>query len=391
MTKFLSVFAVLVALAVVAPCQDGAPKARHFLPNGYGSVMTIDMKKMRASGVWDELCASQLVKLLRGLYESESGITLDAIDRATLVSDVASDRASLGPGVTDDGGHTAGTYEVITIEGNADLGNGSQAYDGRYAEATVAGYTLLQDEWVNGACILKVSPTLLVYGRTSMLVSVLEGKSRGGLPAGDVMSFTAGLKNLLGYFIGDIQKHPENRGLLESVLPGAVWPKDDEPTFFCVRLFVTGDEDDPHLQLDFSLRHGKNGPGLVVTEQAVAAGLKGLMAMKEMRIVLPLLKKIQYERDRTDAVWRLHLGRARGFGGTLGLLVPSFLAYMELKPVEALLVPVVEFEGTDDEAEPDPAKVIKPAVIEGGEPQVEEPNPKPVTPGGGGAACARLL
>ena len=376
--KFLGFFAVLVALAVVAPCQGDAPKARHFLPNGYGSVMTIDMKKLRASGVWDEVCASQVVKLIKGLYESESGISLDAIDRATLVHDVVQDQATSGQ---DDVEHIADGREVLVVEGNADLGDGTPVYDGRYSETKVVGYTLLRDEWFKGQGILKVSPTLLVYGRTSMLVSVLEGKTRGGLPAGDVMSFTAGRKNLLGYFIGDIQKHPENRGLLKSVLPEVVWPKGDEPTFFCVRLFVTGDEDDPCLQLDLSLRHGKDGPGLLVTEQAITAVLEELIVMKEMRILLPLLKKVKYERDRTDAVWRLDLGRARGFGGTLGLLAPSFLVYAGLKEAEA---PVGQLEAAADQAEPAPATVIKPAVIEGGEPQVVEPEPKPITPGGGG-------
>ena len=384
LTNILRVFAALVVLAVVIPCQGAAPKAHDFLPNGYGSIMTVDVKKMRDSGVWDELCASQIVRLFVGLYESESGISIDLVDRAAVVHDVVHDGSA-------DVTHATGAYEVVTIEGNADLGDGSQNGFGRYTKTEVLGYTLHQDEWATGQGVLKVSPTLLVYGRASMLVSVLEGKIRGGLPSGDVMSFTAGHKNLLGYFIGDIQKHPQNRDLLERVLPKAVWPKDDEPAFFCVRLFVTGDEDDPHLQLDLSLRHGNDGPGLLVTEHAVAAGLKEWKAMKEMRILLPLLKKVTYERDRTDAVWRLDLGRARGFGGTLGLLAPGFLVYSGLKEAEAILAPAVEIEAAVDEAEPAPAKVIKPAVIEGGEPQVVEPESKPVTAGGGGTVSARLF
>lgn len=371
--NLLRVFAVLVVFAVVVPCQGAVPKARHFLPNGYGSVMTVDVKKMRDSGVWDELYASQIVRLFVGLYESESGISIDSVDRATVVYDGFHDGSA-------ELTQTTGSYKVVTIEGNAELGDGSQNDYGRYTKTEVLGYTLHQDEWATGQGVLKVSPTLLVYGQSSMLVRVLQGESRGGLPSGDVLSFTAGQKDLLGYFIGDIQQHPQNRNLLRSVLPDAVWPDDDEPTFFCVQMRVSGDEDDPHLQLVVSLRHGKDGPGLLVSERAVAAVLQELMETTELRILLPLLKKVKHERDRTDAIWRLDLGRARGFGGTLGLLAPGFLVFMGRKEAEGVLAPVIELEAVADEAEPAPPKIV----VEVMPPRVEEPKPKPVTPGGGG-------
>ena len=375
MLRTIRIFAVLVALAAAVLSQGKVLKARQFLVDGYGSVMAIDMKMVRDRGVWDELYGSPLLRaLLSTVNMFQAGLSIDAIDQVTWVPHV---RVDAGPDDRD--------CVIITIEGSSDLGEDVWAYRDRYTETQVAGYAVLHDEWVEGEAIAKVSPKLLVFGPTAMLVSVLEGEPRNGLPSGDVLSFTAGKKNLLGYFVGDMQKVPANRQLLAEVLPEVSWPDGDAPTFFCIRLMVFGDEDDPHLQLEAILRHGKSGEGIVVSERVVAAALDRLMKVTEMRLFLPLLKNIKYERDRTDAIWRLDLGRARGFGGTLGVALPALMVYAGLKEAEATggvgNVQVEEVEGVDDVASPAPAKPIKAKP----KPKPKEKQArKPVTTGGGG-------
>jgi len=373
--SLIRVLAVLVSLATALLGQGKMLKARQFLVDGYGSVMTIDMKKVRDRGVWDELYGSPVLRaLLRTIYTFQAGVSIDAIDQVTMV-----------PHVPIDAGPEDRGYVIITIEGNSGLDEDFSAYQGRYTETKVAGYTVLHDEWVKGEAIAKVSPKLLVFGPTAMLVRVLEGEPRSGLPSGDVLSFTAGKPNLLGYFVGDIQKDSANRQLLTELLPEVSWPDGDAPTFFCIRLMVFGDEDDPHLQLEVILRHGKNGEGIVVSERVVAAALDRLMKVTEMRLFLPLLKKIKYERDRTDAIWRLDLGRARGFGGTLGVALPALMVYAGLQEAEAVggvgNVQVEEVEGVNDVAQPIPVKPIKPKPKEKPKPKQAR---KPVTTGGGG-------
>ena len=215
-----------------------------------------------------------------------------------------------------------------------------------------------------------------------------------GVPSGDVMSLTVGQEDLLGYAVLDFG----DRAIQEDVtdlLGEPDWAEDDKPTFLAVRLSTQGDDDDPHLKLEVVVRHGKDGEGLVVSEKAVNERLKELMAVKEARLFLPLLKQIQHKRDRTDAIWSVDLGRARDFGGTVSMLAPLLMVTRASQQAQALMVPGVqvvpvaqaEEEGVD-EAKPikeaKPVKKGKGVVEIKRKPVVEPPPPPPTGNGGGG-------
>jgi len=369
--KLASSFLSLIAVVAAVPAQDKAPQARQFLFDGYTTAMSIDMKKMRDSGVWDEISVSTL-KMIFGMIEKQSGFSFETLDRVMMVREAVAE------------GQDKKSREVVTMETSAPLGEMRDQQFGRFSTAKVGDYTLMLDGWSQSdEAIVDVTPKLRVYGARSLLASVLQGEPRVGLPSGDVMSFTAAKKGLLGYIVGDLKNDEETRKVLDEALPDTVWPADDPPTFICIRLLATGDEDDPHLMLEAVMRHGKDGAGLVASEKAVTEALKKLAKLKEARIIRPLLKKVAHERDGTDAIWRVDIGRARNLGGMLGMLSPFMMfATASVAPVMqagAVQVEVIEEVEVAEEAKPKPTKKKdKPKAIE----VTRKPKPKPVTGGG---------
>ncbi|MGK0156619.1 MAG: hypothetical protein ACI9SE_003588 [Neolewinella sp.] len=351
--------------------QAKPPAARHFLFDEYRTVIHANIKLLRDTGVWDEVSIGTM-KLMISLLEKQMAFSMDQLDRVTLVQ---APLAEAGKELA----MQQSLQQITTLEGHGDLGDpDANGNERRYQEEQVGDYRLLLGQWSSDA-VVQVSPQLRVYGPTELLKSVLAGKPRAGLPSADVLSFTAGKKNLLAYLVADVKNHRQPRESLEQILPDAAWPEDDKPTHMCVRVLATGDEDDPHMMLEWAVRHGKDGGGLIATEKAVAAALDRLLKMKEARILRPLLKKVESERDGTDAVWRVDLGRARQAMGMVGTLAPFmlFASASETQPVQkrVLLMPQVEVE----EAAPKPKKVKKqdPAAKKGAAKVV------PITTGGG--------
>jgi hypothetical protein len=193
---------------------------------------------------------------------------------------------------------------------------------GRYREDRLGDYTVLCDQWNDGRVVVQVNADLRVHGPAALIEAVLNGKPRAGRPAPDVLAFVGGDQRLLAYFCANFADDDDIRDALHTALPDATWPDDDKPAFAGGRLRATGDVDDPHLTIELVLRHGTAGDGLAATETAVAAALERVAAMKETRLFRPLLAKIEHQRDGTDAVWRLDLGRARQAAGMLGTLAP---------------------------------------------------------------------
>lgn len=332
---------VVMACSAMVPLQSihaqGKPSAaRHFLHDEYRTVMFGNLKLMRDTGIWDELDGSAL-KLAVAMIEKELSFPLSRLDRITTTQRPLPED---GKDMTEQ----RRTEKIVTLEGNGDLGDpGANGDDARYQVQMVGDYRLLEGQW-SADSIVQLSPKLRVYGPTKLLKTVLMGTPRTGLPSADVLSFTAGKNNLLAYMVGDVQGHLQPRESLEAILPDAAWPDDDKPTHMCIRVLATGDEDDPHVTLELAVRHGKDAAGLVATEKAVAAALQRLRKLKEARILRPLLKKIVHERDGTDAVWRVDLGRARHAMGLLGTLAPfMFVSSSSEGPVQVLAPqPVVE-------------------------------------------------
>tara|TARA_R110002072_G_scaffold100429_6_gene221212 strand:- start:361 stop:1497 length:1137 start_codon:yes stop_codon:yes gene_type:complete len=353
--------------------QDKPPAARQFLLDEYRTVIHANLKLWRDSGVWDEVSGGA-TKLMISLIEKEMAFSLDRLDSVTSVQEPLV-KAGEEPAM-----HQM-PLQITILQGNGDLGDpAGNDNERRYQEAKVGDYRLLLDQWSNNA-VVQVSPQLRVYGPTEMLKSVLAGKPRTGLPSADVLSFTAGKQNLLAYMVADVKNHRQPRESIEAILPDAGWPEDDKPTHMCLRLLATGDEDDRHLMLELAVRHGKDGEGLVATEKAVTAAIKRLRELQEARIVRPLLKKIESERDGTDGVWRVDLGRARNAMSLLGTLAP-FMMYTTGARVQQVQQGVMVVEEVVIEEAEEVAPKPKPVKKSGGK-KKGQAKVVPVTTGGG--------
>ncbi|MCA8966293.1 MAG: hypothetical protein H6838_13265 [Planctomycetes bacterium] len=331
------------AAAAALPAQAKPPTARQFLLDDYTTVVHLDMKAVRDTGVWDEMGASTL-RVVCNFLDDQFGFSLDQLDRITSVQ---------APRV--ENGQVVATNEVVVVEGNDDLGEIADPGHNRYAELAIGAYTLRTDQWMENEAYVQVTPKLRVHGSPGLLTPVLTGKPRTGLPSPDVMAFTAGKKQLLFYAISDLRQPASMRKLVEEALPDAGWPQDDKPTFVCLSILASGDPDDPHLTAELVLRHGAAGPGLAASEKAVTAALERLAKLPQARAVWPLLKKVAHESDGSDALYRVDLGRARHVGGMLATMSPFllFASSQEMQAAPAMQVQVLE-EVTEEVEEPPP-------------------------------------
>jgi hypothetical protein len=193
------------------------------------------------------------------------------------------------------------------------------------------------------------TPHMQIYGSEAALSPILEAQSHNGLPCADLMSLMSRpAVTFAGYAI-DLSHPVMGRGMLAELFPQAEWPEGESPSFLCARANVTGDIDDPHIEIEATLRHTREGDGLDVTEAAADALLARLREEPRLRTLRPLLAKVEKRRNRGDLVLVVDLGRARQ---VVGLLAPLALP---------LFMPVVQA-----------ARVI--------EVQVEEPPPPPPPP-----------
>ena len=247
----------LSALCAPALTQTSAPlTARSFLFDDYRTVLSLDLKTLRDTGVWDELAPSG-IQGITSLFEQGMGFELDLLDRLVMT------RGRHGE-------EEAVDY-VMVLEGNAPLGKPGDLERGFYQLEAVGGGELYKSEWGDEA-FTTPAPKLHVYGSERALRSVLEGAPRRGLPSPDVMAFTAGKKHVILSAVADLVMEPEPLEMLREVmaehLDGMAWPDGDAPSSMAARVTVIGDEDDPHIQLEVMLRHGTAGEGLAFSERA---------------------------------------------------------------------------------------------------------------------------
>jgi hypothetical protein len=151
------------------------------------------------------------------------------------------------------------------------------------------------------------------------------------------------------------------QSVLREELADIEWPPGDAPTAAFGRAFASGNEDDPHLVVEFVLRHDIAGEGLAITERAVQAGIEQLTKLPQARLFRPLLEQIANERRGTDATWRLDVGRARDAAGVVVMLAPFlFLAGSDAAPaVQAPPLQVRELQPKPGE-QPRPGEKPKP-------------------------------
>lgn len=334
--------AVLLAASVVLAQQP--PTARQFLFDDHRHLAFVDLKKMRESGVWDDVEASALAMLLKSA-EQELGFPLDHLDRLTLTSEFRFEDGELQE-----------SHDLQMFEGNRALALGAEHQDWR--EHEVGSHTLRQSPY--GARSVVLVGNLRVEADQPVLHSVLSGTPRAGAPCADVLSLLADTRGLLVGIASDVGSGGPATRSLQQMLDGADWPEGDGPTFVAIRLRLVGEQDDPHLRCELVVRHREVGDGLAATEKAVTAMIEKGLDEPMLRMLHPVLKKIGYGRSGADAVWQVDLGRSREAIGLVGALVPMFL----LSPSDAAAVEVVEV--AEEVAPPPPPPPAEPEQGGGG-------------------------
>lgn len=315
---------LFVAAAAIAqtPARPRALTAQSFLPDDYRTAIRADLAAVRKRGVWDELEASVLKVAFQRLAK-ESGIEIAALDRVTIA------------GVFREGEDGSETSQVMVLEGNVRLGMPPSVTQ-NWTEETIGELPAR----VRGREIyVSPKPELLVFGHQDQVRPVLEGKPHTGMPSPDVMSLLSGRESSLAYIVLDVAAAPLKERMLGTMFPDAAWAEGDAPTFLCVRVLATGSDDDPHLGLEAVVRHARAGAGLDVSEKAVDAFVARLVAMPQMRMVKPVLQRIEKKRDRTDLVCSVDLGRVRDAVGTVAALVAPLFLGVEQVEVRAAPVP----------------------------------------------------
>lgn len=331
---------VLFALCATVIAQT-APTltARSFHLDDYRTMLSLDLKSLRDTGVWEELRVSGVAAVVRP-FQQDMGFELDQLDRLLWT------QGALGEG--------RGLCEVMTLEGNAPLGAPRDIARGGYEVEKVRSQDLYKDRW-SGEALVMPAPNLHVYGPEAALRSVLTGAPRRGLPSPDVMAFTAGARKILFYGVVDLELKADPLERLEALmseeLDGMAWPAGDAPTTMGCRVTAVGDEDDPHMLLEVIVRHATSSEGLALTERAGDAAIEKLKKLPQARLFRPQLARVEYERRGTDATWQVDLGRARTVGGMLTLLSPLLVVEFT---VERALRHVQILEAVEEPPPPPP-------------------------------------
>lgn len=348
----MSRFAIAsILIAATAAAQASVPPQR-FLPSDYKNAVHVDLKAMRDLGIWEDLEASVL-KMAFTQIEKECGFPLAHLDRLTMVAD---------PG--EPGGEASRMQELMVLEGNAELGQPGDVTGGGWQAEQVGSFAVRRRDGFREELFLQPRPTLQVRGTAEPLAALLADDAHRGLPSADVMSLTSGKGVKLAWFVFDVTHPMLQQAVLGKLLPGADWPADGAPTFLCVRVVATGEDDDPQIAVEATLRHAKAGEGVAVSDKAAKGFLTQLADDPRMRMVKPLLQKVGQRTEGADLLLRLDLGRARNAVGQLATLaVPLFARAGGAEVVETEVV-----------VEPPPPPPPEP-----------EPKPKPQPkPGGGG-------
>ena len=315
----------LVLLGGLLPAQ--APlTGKAFLPADHKNIASVDLAAMRAKGIWEELEVS-LLQLVFKQMEKESGFTLRALDRVTMVS---------FPG--EEAGMASRSRDVRILEGNLALGL-PESVRQNWQPLTIGAHDARQR---GGDLAVCPRPELLVYGSESLVRPVLEGTPHSGLPSPDVMSLLSGRVESLAWFVMDAADPLLRKNVLGKLFPGTEWPAEQGPSFLCARLVATGDPDDPHLGLEVVVRHATDGQGLAISRQAMADALARLVAMPQLRLQKPLLQRIEQKQDRSDLVYSVDLGRVRDAVGHVAALGMLLLVAERVDTVQAVqAVPAV--------------------------------------------------
>lgn len=307
---------LLSSLLAAQTSKPAVPAAKSFLPDDYRLVAHADLAAMRVRGVWEEFEVSAL-NLAFQQMRKEAGFPLAHLDRVTIVGDL--------PPVEE--GRRPTSRSVMVLEGNTELA--LPDYLQQWTQETVGAFQVRRGR--ARSCVL-LDGKVRLEGDTELLAPVLEGHPRAGMPCADVMSLLSGRTDQLAYLVVDVS-HPHTKSLLQRLFPSGDWPEGEAPTFLCARVLVLGDADDPHLGLEAVLRHGKAGEGMAKSEAVADAFLAKMRDDPRLRVLKPILAKVEKRRDPIDLVYRADFGRARIAIGHLATLVLPMFAVSSVEEV----------------------------------------------------------
>lgn len=327
-TPAFRLLAPFVFSALLA-AQDKAPArltARDFFPPDHTNVAAVDFVRLRSTGVWDDLEVSVLKPVFLAM-EKEIGFPLARLDRITAIARMP---------YTEPGGMSPLQIDnLFVFEGNGALP--LSARDRSIPEAEpIGGYAVRQRR--GGQDILVYpAPELRVEGASSIVEPVLSGKPWRGQPAADLQSLLSGRGDNLAWFVIETANPLLRDRTLVRVLGEVDWPEGDGPQFLMVRARAIGDKDDPHVQVEAVVRHGKPGPGLEKSTAAVQAFLKKMTADPRFATLKAALAKAEVKVQGGDVTASLDLGRSRDAVGTLAvlalpILMPATLEAQEVPP-----------------------------------------------------------
>ena len=296
-------------VAALLPAQDPiAPRA--FLLDDHRHTMFADIKALRERGIWDDLEVSVL-KLFFEMIEKQSAVKIAELDRVTMTAETPTQDIRT-------------VKQVAVIENSKKLDLPESITRGIWKKDKIGAFEVHRHPQSDEVVVCP-RPEVRVVGSASIVEPVLEGKPHTGQPCADIQSLLSGRGDNLVYLAIDVSGPVLQKAFLARLLPGVTWPEGDGPTFMLARVRAVGEADDPHLEVEGVLRHGKAGEGLAVTGKAVDEWLEKMKQDPQMRALQPLWPNLVRKVDRTDLVLRLDLGRSRDAVGMLAVLASPML------------------------------------------------------------------
>ncbi|MCA8978200.1 MAG: hypothetical protein KDC98_25960 [Planctomycetes bacterium] len=298
------------------PAQE-AFKANQFLPGDYHNLVHFDLARLRQSGVWDELGVG-VSKMYLGMIENQVGLPFDDLDRVTMVP-MARPRDA-------DDDHGPSQVHVVVFEGNKALDVPRDVAISPFESETIGTCKVMRSQRWEDVLFYQPRPELQVRGATALLRPVLEGKPSLGMPCADILSLMSGRGDSLFHMVINLADDRLNDDALETLFPDTEWPEGGKPQYMLLRLAAVGDPDDPHVVFEAVLRHALAGDALAISEKGIDTLLAKGVEHPELRLIRPLLEKIERSRDRTDLTLKIDLGRPRAAVGTLmTVMVPLMM------------------------------------------------------------------
>lgn len=305
---------VIPFLTLTAAAQEPEAKPplepRHFFLADCENLVFVDLKQLREREIWDELQRSAIGMAL-GPLEKEGGFPLADLDRVWMQALVAK------------GGERPDVRQIGIFEGNQGLAlPESVSRNETYQKSEIGGCTVFERSLGRLQELIAVPrPELRIFGTRELIEPVLLGERRDGLPTPMVQSLLSGRGDNVVYVIFDARQGMPGNEIMGRLIGTVEWPEDDVPSHLLARVRITGEADDPHLEVEVILRHPLGKAGLDASEAAAKAWLESLQSHPRLGALKHVWKTIEIKRDRADLVLRKDLGRSRDAVGTLALML----------------------------------------------------------------------